>query len=77
MGKFVKKGAFMLLVAFLAVGMANCKSGLRERNATGSACHQQYQRCDYRCQWRRYQWSHRHNGRNHHFKNRCRRNVCL
>ena len=25
MGKFVKKGAFMLLVAFLAVGMANCK----------------------------------------------------
>ena len=25
MEKFVKKGAFMLLVAFLAVGMANCK----------------------------------------------------
>ena len=25
MGKFVKKGAFMLLVAFLALGMANCK----------------------------------------------------
>ena len=25
MGKFVKKGVFMLLVAFLAVGMANCK----------------------------------------------------
>lgn len=29
MGKFVKKGAFMLLVAFLAVGMETVKTMIR------------------------------------------------